>query len=71
MDNTNKQQPRNIFEQILYGQITVNDNIVALSKNVEILNDKIDDIMSVFTTQTDVVPEPKHSAVKEDLVLND
>ena len=66
-----KQQPRNIFEQILYGQIAVNDNVVALSKNVEILNDKIDDIMSVFTAQMEIVPEPKHSAVKEDSVLND
>ena len=70
MSETIKQQPRNIFEQILYGQITVNDNIVALSKNVEVLNDKIDDIMSVFSTQTDVVPEPKR-AVKEESVLND
>lgn len=69
MEETTK-QPRNIFEQILYGQITVNDNIVALSKNVEVLNDKIDDIMSVFSTQTDVVPEPKR-AVKGDSVLND
>jgi hypothetical protein len=72
MSDTNKQQPRNIFEQILFGQLTVNNNIVALSKNVEILNDKIDDIMSVFSTQTDVVPESKHSPVKEEeSVLND
>lgn len=66
-----KQQPRNIFEQILYGQLTVNDNVVALSKNVEILNDKIDDIMTVFAAQMEIVPEPKKSAVKEDSVLND
>lgn len=56
---TTKLQPRNIFEQILYGQLAVNDNIVALSKNVEILNDKIDGIMAVFTAQTEVLPEPK------------
>lgn len=68
---TTKQQPRNIFEQILYGQLTVNDNIVALSKNVEILNDKIDGIMAVFSAQMDVVPEPKRNAVKDDSVLND
>ena len=66
-----KQQPRNILEQILYGQLTVNDNVVALSKNVEILNDKIDDIMTVFAAQMEIVPEPKKSAVKEDSVLND
>ena len=71
MNETIKQQPRNIFEQILYGQLTVNDNVVALSKNVEILNDKIDDIMSVFKAQTDVVPEPKRNAAKEESVLND
>ena len=67
---TTKQQPRNIFEQIIYGQLATNDNVVALSKNVEVLNDKIDDIMSVFTALTDVVPELKHN-VKEDSVLND
>ena len=69
--NETKQQPRNIFEQILYGQLTVNENVVALSKNVEILNDRFDDIMTLFAAQMDVVPEPKKDIIKsEESVLN-
>ncbi len=70
MEETTK-QPRNIFEQILYGQLAVNNNIVALSKNVEVLNERFDDIMSLFATQLEVVPEPKRNGVKDDSVLND
>ncbi len=43
--------PRNIFEQILYGQLAVNDNVVALAKNVEVLADRIDDILTLFSTK--------------------
>ena len=68
---TKFQQPRNVFEQILLGQLTVNNNIVALSKNVEILNEKIDDIMSLFSAQIEVVREDKNDRVKEEeSVLN-
>ena len=49
---TSEMKPRNIFEQILFGQLAVNDNIVALARNIEVLNERIDDIMSVFTTTT-------------------
>ena len=70
MEETTK-QPRNIFEQILYGQLAVNNNIVALSKNVEVLNERFDDIMSLFAAQLEVVPEPKRNGVKDDSVLND
>lgn len=65
-----KNQPRNVFEQILLGQLTVNDNIVALSKNVEILNERFDDIMSLFAAQIEVVSEEKKDRIKEELVLN-
>ena len=64
------QQPRNVFEQILLGQLTVNNNIVALSKNVEILNERFDDIMSLFAAQIEVVPEEKKDRIKEESVLN-
>lgn len=43
--------PRNIFEQILYGQLAVNDNVVALAKNVEVLADRVEDIMTLFSTK--------------------
>lgn len=68
---TKFQQPRNVFEQILLGQLTVNNNVVALSKNVEILNEKIDDIMSLFSAQIEVVREDKNNRIKEEeSVLN-
>lgn len=68
---TKFQQPRNVFEQILLGQLTVNNNIVALSKNVEILNERFDDIMSLFSAQIEVVHEDKNDRVKEEeSVLN-
>lgn len=66
MDTTKTQQPRNIFEQILFGQLAVNDNIVALAKNVEILNERIDDIMTVFMAHTEVLPENNHGGVKQE-----
>lgn len=44
---TSELKPKNIFEQILFGQIAINDNIVAVSKNIEVLNQRIDDFMSV------------------------
>jgi hypothetical protein len=66
MDTTKTQQPRNIFEQILFGQLAVNDNIVALAKNVEILNERFDDIMTVFMAHTEVLPEDKHEGVKQE-----
>lgn len=47
-------KPRNIFEQILFGQIAINDNIVALARNIEVLNERIDDIMGVFTTNATI-----------------
>jgi len=43
--------PRNIFEQILYGQLAVNDNVVALAKNVEVLADRVEDIMTLFSAK--------------------
>ena len=43
-------KPKNIFEQILFGQVATNNNVVALAKNVEILNQRLDNIMSVFAS---------------------
>lgn len=33
----NNKEPKNILEQILFGQEIINDNIVALSENMDIL----------------------------------
>lgn len=63
---TNEMKPKNIFEQILFGQLAINDNIVALSKNIEILNERFDDIMSVFSTNTIAVVEDTKPSVLND-----
>lgn len=64
-------QPKNIFEQILFGQLTTNNNVVALSKNVEVLNDKIEGIMALFSTSSGLV-DVKNPVVSGDdeTVLN-
>ena len=59
----NEMKPKNIFEQILFGQLAINDNIVALSKNIEILNERFDDIMSVFSTNSIAVVEDNKPSV--------
>lgn len=48
MENRIK-QPKNIFEQILFGQEIVNDNIVALADNLVIVNDKLDILLDIFS----------------------
>lgn len=63
---TNEMKPKNIFEQILFGQLAINDNIVVLSKNIEILNERFDDIMSVFSTNTIAVVEDTKPSVLND-----
>lgn len=63
---TNEMKPKNIFEQILFGQLAINDNIVALSKNIEILNERFDDIMSIFSTNTITVVEDTKPNVLND-----
>ena len=64
--DTNEMKPKNIFEQILFGQLAINDNIVALSKNIEILNERFDDIMSIFSTNTIAVVEDTKPNVLND-----
>ena len=43
-------KPQNIFEQIVFGQEVTNDNIVALAENLNVVNAKIDALLSIFTT---------------------
>ena len=56
MDNQMK-QPKNIFEQILYGQEIVNDNIVALADNLVVVNNKIDELLAIFSVRNDSEPD--------------
>lgn len=42
-------QPRTIFEQIVFGQEVTNENIVALSENLNVVNAKIDALLAIFT----------------------
>lgn len=43
-------QPKNIFEQIVLGQEVINENIVALSENLDFINQKVDMLMSILNT---------------------
>jgi hypothetical protein len=43
-------QPKNIFEQIVFGQEILNDNIVALSENLDFINQKVDMLIAVLST---------------------
>lgn len=46
----NTKQPKTIFEQIVFGQEITNDNIVTLAHNLDVINAKIDALLSIFTT---------------------
>lgn len=47
-------QPKTIFEQILFGQEITNENVVALAENLDVINKKLDALISIFaTTQTE------------------
>ena len=43
-------QPKNIFEQIVFGQEILNENIVALSENLDFINQKVDMLIAVLST---------------------
>lgn len=43
-------QPTNIFEQIVFSQEILNENIVALSENLDFINQKVDMLMSILNT---------------------
>lgn len=47
-----KRQPKNIFEQIVFSQEVINENIVALSDNLNVINTKLDSLMAIFSTPT-------------------
>ena len=41
-------EPRNIFEQILFGVKATNDNIVAISEDLALVHQKIDAIYNAL-----------------------
>lgn len=45
-------KPRNIFEQILFGVKTTNDNVVTLSEDLALVHQKIDAIYSALYPST-------------------
>lgn len=49
-------EPKNIFEQILYGQEIMNDNIVALSENIDVLYKKFNALFESISTVQDSLP---------------
>ena len=43
-------QPKTIFEQIVFSQEIINDNIVALADNCNAINAKLDKLMEIFSS---------------------
>lgn len=43
-------QPKTIFEQIVFAQEVTNDNVVALAENLDVINKKLDALISIFAT---------------------
>ncbi len=46
-----QKQPRNIFEQILFGQETTNENVIVLGENLKTVNDKLDFVIGILCPQ--------------------
>lgn len=55
-------KPRNIFEQILFGVKTTNDNVVALSEDLALVHQKIDAIYNALYPPTQ---EPNADGAQE------
>lgn len=55
-------KPRNIFEQILFGVKTTNDNIVALSEDLSLVHQKID---AIYNALYPPIQEPTADGVQE------
>lgn len=57
----------NIFEQILFGVKTVNENIIAVNEKIDVVNEKIDALLSALQF-TNI--EPNESPGSEEHVEN-
>jgi hypothetical protein len=55
-------KPRNIFEQILFGVKTTNDNVVALSEDLALVHQKID---AIYNALYPPIQEPTADGVQE------
>lgn len=44
-----QRQPKTIFEQIVFSQEVINDNIVALADNLNIMNARMEKLMEIFS----------------------
>lgn len=62
--NENARQPRTIFEQILFGQQITNENIVALSENLEQLHQQLGLLLNALNAVP--IPEPNASGAGEE-----
>lgn len=57
--------PRNIFEQILFGQQTTNENILALADNLKDVYDKLNALIDTFSTTP--ISAPTDSGIEGDI----
>lgn len=60
-------QPRNIFEQILYGQQAVNDNIIVLSENLNAVYAQMNAIIASLSAIP--MSEPTDLGAEEEQVI--
>ncbi|MBQ2797493.1 MAG: hypothetical protein IJF01_07170 [Tidjanibacter sp.] len=56
MTQQQQKQPRNILEQILFGQEITNDNVVTLADNLAALNEKLDLLLLALSPQEPTEP---------------
>lgn len=61
---TQDKQPRNIFEQILFGQQVTNDNIIALADNLNVLREQLEILIGSMTTVETFVPNASGAEVE-------
>ncbi len=68
-----QRQPRNIFEQTLYGLQTVNENVVGLSRDMEAMQRKSEDTAAkidaiyraLYPSETEpIAPGPEQSIIQ-------
>ena len=66
MTQQQQKQPRNILEQILFGQEITNDNVVALNDNLAAINEKLDLLIMALSPQAIMTTEPTALGVVKD-----
>ena len=65
MENKQQIQPKNIFEQILLGQQIMNENIIALSENLNVLKTHLETLINAMSTTETFEPNASGAKVEK------